>query len=193
VPYPTHYIDLLLIIATSFRFAFASSFPSSSFILHPFPLPFPFPFPAPFAQFTFLSSHLPFLLHPPLSPPLSPTFPSVLTTGGGWQDQIGAIYGGFKIARSAPSLPLRVTVEPIPTTAGVCCVLCVLYTVCVACCVCCILCVVCCVCCMSINDSTPSLVMTQCHSILPFSAHSTHTRHFVQPFLSALVFSVGYC
>jgi len=34
----------------------------------------------------------------------------VLTTGGGWQDQVGAIYGGFKIAQSPSSLPLRVSV-----------------------------------------------------------------------------------
>lgn len=36
----------------------------------------------------------------------------VLTTGGGWQDQVGAIYGGFKIARSPKLLPLRVSVSP---------------------------------------------------------------------------------
>ena len=41
-----------------------------------------------------------------------------MTTGGGWQDQIGAVYGGFKIARSASSLPVRVSVQSIPTTAG---------------------------------------------------------------------------
>lgn len=38
----------------------------------------------------------------------------ILTTGGGWQDQIGGIYGGFKIGRSNGMLPLRVTVEPCP-------------------------------------------------------------------------------
>ena len=39
-----------------------------------------------------------------------------LTTGGGWQDQIGAIFGGFKIARSPASLPLQVTVDPLPVS-----------------------------------------------------------------------------
>lgn len=38
----------------------------------------------------------------------------ILTTNGGWQDQVGAIYGGFKIARSPASLPLHVTVDPVP-------------------------------------------------------------------------------
>ncbi|CAJ1433668.1 unnamed protein product [Effrenium voratum] len=37
----------------------------------------------------------------------------MLTTGGGWQDQVGAILGGAKIARSGP-LPLRVLAEPLP-------------------------------------------------------------------------------
>ena len=74
-----------------------------------------------------LSSFLPF--SPPLQmfdPHLTFTFHSipalipftVMTTGGGWQDQIGAVYGGFKIARSASSLPVRVSVQPIPTTPG---------------------------------------------------------------------------
>eukprot|EP01038_Epipyxis_sp_PR26KG_P004331 gene4331-6132_t len=40
----------------------------------------------------------------------------LMTTGGGWQDQIGSIYGGFKIARSDVGLPLNVTVEMIPTS-----------------------------------------------------------------------------
>ena len=33
----------------------------------------------------------------------------MLTTGGGWQDQVGGVLGGFKRCASAPSLPLRVT------------------------------------------------------------------------------------
>ena len=37
----------------------------------------------------------------------------VMTTGGGWQDQIGAIYGGFKIGRSECGLPLQVTVQTV--------------------------------------------------------------------------------
>lgn len=40
----------------------------------------------------------------------------LLTTGGGWQDQVGCIYGGFKIGRSLASLPLTVSVEAIPTS-----------------------------------------------------------------------------
>ncbi|CAK0814853.1 unnamed protein product, partial [Prorocentrum cordatum] len=38
----------------------------------------------------------------------------MLTTGGGWQDQVGAILGGAKITRSAAALPLRVVPEPLP-------------------------------------------------------------------------------
>ncbi len=40
----------------------------------------------------------------------------LLTTGGGWQDQMGCIHGGFKIGRSLASLPLTVSVEAIPTS-----------------------------------------------------------------------------
>jgi fucokinase len=40
-----------------------------------------------------------------------------MATGGGWQDQVGAIFPGFKIGRSLPSLPLTVTVEAIATSA----------------------------------------------------------------------------
>ena len=32
-----------------------------------------------------------------------------MTTGGGWQDQVGAIYGGIKVGRSGSTLPLQVT------------------------------------------------------------------------------------
>ncbi|KAJ1442654.1 hypothetical protein B484DRAFT_426762 [Ochromonadaceae sp. CCMP2298] len=32
----------------------------------------------------------------------------LMTSGGGWQDQVGSIFPGFKIARSAPMLPLTV-------------------------------------------------------------------------------------
>ncbi|CAG5958481.1 unnamed protein product [Menidia menidia] len=35
----------------------------------------------------------------------------ILTTGGGWQDQVGGLVGGVKVGRSAASLPLRVEVE----------------------------------------------------------------------------------
>jgi len=38
----------------------------------------------------------------------------VLTTGGGWQDQVGGCYPGIaKWARSSPSLPLQVVVTPL--------------------------------------------------------------------------------
>ncbi|XP_068115798.1 L-fucose kinase isoform X2 [Hyperolius riggenbachi] len=37
----------------------------------------------------------------------------VLTTGGGWQDQVGGLIPGVKVGRSAPALPLHVTVERI--------------------------------------------------------------------------------
>jgi fucokinase len=43
-----------------------------------------------------------------------------MTTGGGWQDQVGAIYPGFKIGRSSPALPLRVRVEPVEASVGFC-------------------------------------------------------------------------
>ncbi|KAF7224958.1 L-fucose kinase [Nothobranchius furzeri] len=35
----------------------------------------------------------------------------VLTTGGGWQDQVGGLVGGIKVGRSRASLPLQVEVE----------------------------------------------------------------------------------
>ena len=38
----------------------------------------------------------------------------LLTTGGGWQDQVGGIQGGVKIARSPGCLPLQVTTSLIP-------------------------------------------------------------------------------
>ena len=38
----------------------------------------------------------------------------LLTTGGGWQDNVGGVYGGAKICRSAPGLPLKVTTDVIP-------------------------------------------------------------------------------
>ncbi|XP_018608232.2 L-fucose kinase isoform X2 [Scleropages formosus] len=37
----------------------------------------------------------------------------VLTTGGGWQDQVGGLVGGVKFARSSNCLPLRVQVEQL--------------------------------------------------------------------------------
>lgn len=38
----------------------------------------------------------------------------LMTTGGGWQDQVGAIFGGFKIGRSIAGLPLSIAVDQIP-------------------------------------------------------------------------------
>ena len=38
----------------------------------------------------------------------------LLRTGGGWQDQVGGIYDGIKVCRSSGSLPLSVSVNPIP-------------------------------------------------------------------------------
>ncbi|XP_028287214.1 L-fucose kinase [Parambassis ranga] len=35
----------------------------------------------------------------------------ILTTGGGWQDQVGGLVGGVKVGRSGASLPLQVKVE----------------------------------------------------------------------------------
>jgi fucokinase len=37
----------------------------------------------------------------------------MLTTGGGWQDQVGGLYGGIKICRSNACLPLEIVTEPI--------------------------------------------------------------------------------
>ncbi|XP_072528529.1 L-fucose kinase isoform X3 [Salminus brasiliensis] len=37
----------------------------------------------------------------------------ILTTGGGWQDQVGGLVGGVKVARSRATLPLRVDVEQL--------------------------------------------------------------------------------
>ncbi|XP_053558225.1 L-fucose kinase [Bombina bombina] len=42
----------------------------------------------------------------------------VLTTGGGWQDQVGGLIPGVKIGRSAPELPLQVRVEQINLPDG---------------------------------------------------------------------------
>nr|XP_015223920.1 PREDICTED: L-fucose kinase [Lepisosteus oculatus] len=40
----------------------------------------------------------------------------ILTTGGGWQDQVGGLVGGVKLGRSQAALPLRVEVEPLSLT-----------------------------------------------------------------------------
>jgi len=40
----------------------------------------------------------------------------MLTTGGGWQDQVGGLLGGVKLTRSAARLPLRVVPEVVPVS-----------------------------------------------------------------------------
>ena len=40
----------------------------------------------------------------------------MLTTGGGWQDQVGGCYPGFKMGVSSDRLPLLVEVQPIPVS-----------------------------------------------------------------------------
>ena len=44
----------------------------------------------------------------------------MLTTGGGWQDQVGGLTGGIKLVTSQPGLPQAVAVEPIdvPSTTA---------------------------------------------------------------------------
>ena len=42
----------------------------------------------------------------------------VLSSGGGWQDQIGSIFGGFKIGRSLSKLPLQVSVQELPVRSS---------------------------------------------------------------------------
>ena len=37
----------------------------------------------------------------------------MLTTGGGWQDQVGGLCGGIKLATTAPGLPQQIQVEPV--------------------------------------------------------------------------------
>jgi fucokinase len=38
----------------------------------------------------------------------------MLTTGGGWQDQVGGLTGGIKLISTAPGLPQHIHVEPVP-------------------------------------------------------------------------------
>ena len=46
----------------------------------------------------------------------------MLTTGGGWQDQVGGLTGGIKLVSTRPGLPQEITVEPVAlspaTSAG---------------------------------------------------------------------------
>ncbi len=36
----------------------------------------------------------------------------MLTTGGGWQDQVGGLWGGIKLVSTAPGLPQQIHIEP---------------------------------------------------------------------------------
>ena len=40
-----------------------------------------------------------------------------MTTGGGWQDQVGGLTGGIKLLTSDPGLPQRVRLEPVSLSA----------------------------------------------------------------------------
>jgi fucokinase len=42
-----------------------------------------------------------------------------MTTGGGWQDQIGGLFPGVKCITSQPIRPLRLAVEQVPLIAGI--------------------------------------------------------------------------
>lgn len=42
----------------------------------------------------------------------------LLTTGGGWQDQCGGLYGGAKISQSGKKLPVKITTQQIKTPPG---------------------------------------------------------------------------
>jgi fucokinase len=43
----------------------------------------------------------------------------MLTTGGGWQDQVGGLVGGVKLVTTEPGLPQRIQVEPVCLPASV--------------------------------------------------------------------------
>jgi len=42
----------------------------------------------------------------------------MLTTGGGWQDQVGGLCPGIKVGTSRNQLPLEVKTNPIKTPEG---------------------------------------------------------------------------
>ena len=42
----------------------------------------------------------------------------MITTGGGWQDQIGGLTGGIKLVRTHPGLPQAARIEPLEMTPG---------------------------------------------------------------------------
>ena len=41
----------------------------------------------------------------------------MLTTGGGWQDQVGGLTGGIKLVTTGPGLPQAIRVAPVPLSA----------------------------------------------------------------------------
>jgi fucokinase len=41
----------------------------------------------------------------------------MLTTGGGWQDQVGGLWGGLKLVSTVPGLPQALHVEPVRLSA----------------------------------------------------------------------------
>ena len=43
----------------------------------------------------------------------------MLTTGGGWQDQVGGLTGGIKLVSTPPGLPQRITVTPVQLPTAV--------------------------------------------------------------------------
>ena len=43
----------------------------------------------------------------------------MLTTGGGWQDQVGGLVGGIKLVTTAPGLPQQIQVEPMRLSSRV--------------------------------------------------------------------------
>jgi fucokinase len=42
----------------------------------------------------------------------------MLTTGGGWQDQVGGLVGGVKLVTTAPGLPQEIQVSPVQMSPG---------------------------------------------------------------------------
>jgi fucokinase len=42
-----------------------------------------------------------------------------MTTGGGWQDQIGGLVPGVKCIFSAPVRPIQLSIEPVPLLPGI--------------------------------------------------------------------------
>jgi fucokinase len=47
------------------------------------------------------------------------TVEQMLTTGGGWQDQVGGLVGGIHLVTSQPGLPQRLSVEPVTPAPAV--------------------------------------------------------------------------